>query len=65
MTPEFNKEDFKKEVIENVKSISRKTIETASEEQIYQAVALAVKDIIMDRWIATHKTYDDEDARIL
>ncbi len=65
MTPEFNKEDFKKEVIENVKSISRKTIESASEEQIYQAVALAVKDIIMDKWIATHRTYDEEDARIL
>ncbi len=65
MTPEFNKEDFKKEIIENVKSISRKTIEDASEEQIYQAVALAVKDIIMDKWIATHKTYDQEDARIL
>ncbi len=65
MTPELNKEEFKREVIENVKSISRKTIEDASEEQIFQAVALAVKDIIMDKWIATHKTYDDEDARIL
>ena len=40
----FNKEAFKKAVKDNVKTLFRKTIEEASEQQIYQAVCYAVKD---------------------
>ncbi|MCD8221876.1 MAG: glycogen/starch/alpha-glucan phosphorylase [Clostridiales bacterium] len=65
MKQAFNKEIFKKTVIDNVKNISRKTIEDASQQQIYQAVALAVKDIIIDEWIATHKQYEKDDAKTL
>ena len=32
---------------------------------IYQAVALAVKDMIIDRWIATHKEYEKQDAKVV
>lgn len=65
MKQAFNKEIFKKTVIDNVKNISCKTIEDASQQQIYQAVALAVKDIIIDEWIATHKQYEKDDAKTL
>lgn len=54
----FDKEGFKKEVINNVKNLFRKTIEEASQQQIFQAVSYAIKDDIIDRWIATQKAYE-------
>jgi starch phosphorylase len=62
---DFNKEEFKRQVLENVKTLKRKTIETATKQQIYQAVAFALRDLITDRWIATHKTYEEKDAKIV
>ncbi len=59
----FNKADFKKEILENIKLLFRKTIDNASQEEIFQAVALAVKDIIVDEWLATHKKYNEETQR--
>ena len=59
----FNKEDFKTEVVNNLKSIYRKTIDDASKQQIFQAVAYAVKDYIIDRWIATQKEFEKQDAK--
>jgi len=61
----FNKEEFKKEVIENIKTLSRKTINTASKQEIYQAVAFVLRDLIVDRWIATHKAYEEQDGKVL
>ena len=54
---EFDKEDFKKQVVSNVKNMYRKTIDEASKQQVFQAVAYTVKDYIIDRWIATHKEF--------
>ena len=59
----FDKETFKKDVIYNVKSIFRKTIDEATPAQVFQAVAYAVKDVIIDEWIATHKEYEKQDAK--
>ena len=61
----MNKDELKKVIALNVKSLYRKTIDKATPAMIYQAVALAVKDMIIDRWIATHKEYDKQDAKIV
>jgi len=53
------KESLKAEILNNLKLMYRKTIETATPQQVYQAVALAVKDDVIDNWIATHSTYDE------
>lgn len=55
---DFDKEGFKKEVITNVKTLYRRPIEEATPQQVFQAVSYAVKDDIIDRWIATHKEYE-------
>ena len=55
----FDKEAIKKSIIDNVKNQFRKTIDEATPQQVYQAVAYAVKDVIIDNWIATQKTFDD------
>ena len=65
MSQTINKDERKKTIVFNVKSIYRKTIDEATPAMVYQAVALAVKDMIIDRWIATHKEYDKQDAKIV
>ncbi|MEG1576735.1 MAG: glycogen/starch/alpha-glucan phosphorylase, partial [Clostridium sp.] len=59
----FDKETIKKDIIDNVKNQYRTTIEDATVEQVYQAVAYSVKDIIIDEWIATHKEYEKDDVK--
>ncbi len=63
MAKNFDKELFKKVVQNNVKRLYRKTIEEATEQQLFQAVAYAVKDDIMDNWIATQEQYKKDDPK--
>lgn len=59
----FDKEAFKQSVRDNVRSQFRKTIDEATPAQVFHAVAYAVKDTIIDKWIATHKEYEKQDAK--
>ncbi len=59
----FDKEMFKRSVLYNVKTLFRKEISEATQQQIFQAVAYAVKDAIMDAWIATQKEYEKQDPK--
>lgn len=59
----FDKEGFKKEVASNVKMLYRKPLDEATPQEIYQAVSYAVKDDIIDRWIATHKVYKEKNVK--
>jgi len=61
----FKKEAFKKSVKDNVKFLYRKTIEEATQEQIFQAVSYSVKDVIIDNWLATQKAYDEQNPKIV
>ena len=63
MGVKFDKDEFKKSVADNLKVLYRKTVDEADKQQIFQAVSYSVKDIIMDRWLATQKTYEKEDVR--
>ncbi len=59
----FSKEAIKQSIIDNVKSQFRRTIDEATPQQVYQAAAYAVKDVVIDRWIATQKTYDESNVK--
>ncbi len=59
----FNKEEFKLEVKDNLKTLFRRSIEDATQVQLFQAVAFAVKDYIVDMWMETHKQYEEQDAK--
>ncbi|MBE7722364.1 MAG: glycogen/starch/alpha-glucan phosphorylase [Lacrimispora celerecrescens] len=65
MSMGFDKETFKKSVLFNMKNVFRKTVDEATPEQMYQAVAYAVKDVVIDEWIATHKEYEKQDVKTL
>ena len=59
----FEKEAFKATVKDNVKTLYRKKIDEATPQQIFQAVSYAVKDIIIDDWLATQAEYRKKDAK--
>ena len=62
---ELNKVEFKKEVEDYLKVLFRKSINEADDQQKFQAVAYAVKDFIVDQWMATHRTYEEQDVKIV
>ncbi len=59
----FEKENFKKQVTENVKLLFRKSIKEASQQQIFQAVAYSVKDVIIDQWMASQDAFEKQDPK--
>ena len=63
--PVIDKELFKRSVSYNVKTLYRKTLEEATDQQIFQAVSYAVKDMIVDNWIKTQENYEKKDPRIV
>ena len=63
--PVIDKELFKRSVSYNVKTLYRKTLEEATDQQIFQAVSYAVKDMIVDNWIKTQENYEKKDPKIV
>ena len=59
----FDKEAFKKEVKNNVKTLYRRTIDEATPQQTFQAVSYAVKEYIIDNWLATQEVYEKESPK--
>ncbi len=64
-TVKFDKELFKRSVLYNVKTLYRKTLEEATQQQIFQAVCFAVKDQIVDNWMETQKAYEKQDPKMV
>ncbi len=64
-TLDFDKELFKRSVLYNVKTLYRKNIEEASNQEIFQAVGYAIKDAIVDHWMTTQKEYEKKDPKIV
>ena len=43
-----------------MKLLFRRSVEEATPQQLFQAVSYAVKEAIIDDWLATQKTYEKE-----
>jgi len=61
----FDKDLFKRSVLYNVKTLYRKTLEEATDQQIFQAVSYAIKDAVVDHWLTTQKEYEKDDPKTL
>ena len=61
----FKREKFKAELKEIVKDLFRTTLEEATPQQIYRAVAYTVKDVIIDNWMETQQTITEKDPKIV
>ena len=64
-TASFDTELFKRSVLYNVKTLYRKTLEEATDQQIFQAVSYAIKDAIVDKWLTSQKEYDKQDPKMV
>ncbi|MCR4802866.1 MAG: glycogen/starch/alpha-glucan phosphorylase [Lachnospiraceae bacterium] len=62
---EINKDDFKKSVEDNLKILFRRSVEDADQQQLFQAVAYATKDIVIDQWMASHKEFERQNKKIV
>ena len=60
---DIKKEELKESIEDYLKILFRKTVDEANQQQVFQAVSYAIKDIIVDQWIATHKEYEKQDAK--
>ena len=65
MNSKFKKVKFKKDVQENCRRLFRKELDEASPQEQYQAVSYAVKEVIIDDWIATQRQLDKNDPKIV
>ena len=63
LAKKFDKDLFKRSVVYNVKTLYRKTLEEASPQQIFQAVAYAIKDAVIDNWLESQKEYEKQDPK--
>jgi starch phosphorylase len=61
----FDKQEFRYSVAYALKNQFRKTLEDATSQEIYQAVAHAVKNMIVDQWIASRREFEKKDAKTL
>ncbi len=61
----FDKEQFKAEVKEHVRALYRKKLSEATDQEVFQAVSYAVKDVIIDQWMATQQAFEDQDPKIV
>ena len=65
VSPTFDKELFKRSVLYNIKTLYRKTLEEASQQQIFQAVAYAIKDAVVDNWLTSQKEFEKQDPKMV
>ncbi len=61
----FDKEQFKKQVKDHVRTLYRKTLEEADSQEIFQAVSYAVKDEIINQWMETQHSMKKEDPKVV
>jgi len=61
----ISKDEFKAMVVHNLRAITRKTVESATPEEIYQSVVYAIRDLVNDMWMKTHDTYYDKDVKLV
>ena len=63
MSKKFNKKEFINDVKANVRTLYRKNLDEATQQQIFQAVSYTVKDTIIDNWLATQEQYEKDDPK--
>ena len=61
----MTKAELKKSIEDYLKVLYRKDVKEASKQQLFQALAYAMKDKIIDQWIATQKEFEKQDSKIV
>lgn len=59
----INKNELKASVENYLMTLYRKSPEEATKQQIFQSVSYAIKEYIVDDWVASHKLIEKQDAK--
>ncbi len=57
------KDELRKDIRNYMKVLFRREVEEATPEQMFQAISFAIKDIIVDDWMETHREFEKKDAK--
>ena len=63
LTKAEKKAHLKKDIENYMKLLFRKPVEQATNQQLFQAVSYAVKDEIIENWLATQEQYEKDDPK--
>ena len=61
----IDKEEFKSLLEGNLRVLFREEIAGANKQQRFQALAVTVRDYIMDAWLATSKKFKEENVKFV
>ena len=61
----IDKKEFKTLLEGNLRIMFRKDVKEASKQQCFQALAITVRDYIMDAWLATSKKYKEDNVKFV
>ena len=60
-----SKEAIKSVVVESLRTLFRKTVDTATDVEIYEAVVYALRTVFTEKWIKTHDEYKEKDVKMV
>ena len=61
----FDKQEFQQQIKDVVRRRYRKTLKEATKQELFWAVAYAVKDEVVDQWMNTQTAMKEEDPKIV
>ncbi len=59
----LNKDEFRQDIENYLKNLFRRDVSDASQQQLFQAVAYAIKDVIVEQWMATAREVEKRDVK--
>ncbi|GFI61635.1 glycogen phosphorylase [Clostridiales bacterium] len=65
MTADEIKETIKKSIRENIRNLFRKTIDTASNSELYEAAVYTLRGSFIEKWIKTQDEYRKKDVKVV
>ncbi len=60
-----SKEDIKNAVVDSLRNLFRKTVDTATDVEIYEAAVYALRTVFTEKWIKTHDEYKEKDVKVV
>lgn len=60
-----SKEAVKSSVVDSLRNLFRKTVDNATDVEIYEAAVYALRTVFTEKWIKTHDEYKEKDVKMV
>lgn len=61
----ISKEAVKSAVVDSLRNLFRKTVDNATDVEIYEAAVYALRTVFTEKWIKTHDEYKEKDVKMV